>query len=472
VTLLILSVLGAFLIKLPAVQVTLSLLSAWALSRLIKTSKRPTLHLYLSFSVIHLIAFYWLPETLQIFGGFPFAFALVLHLLFALSAAMQYALAGYIYSRFYPGRTGMFAVVYGLIDLLFPRLFPWTLANPLLCFSQLSSLAELCGVTVLTALLLYAFECPRLKGAALAVLLLSLGTFLDLRIPEGEKIKVGLIQGNIGLEAKRARDELSENLAVYNRLSREAVGRGAKLLVWPESVMTEWTPTVVKRLPESPYEVLESDLQVPLIYGALTFERNLQAPKGYASYNGAILRSELGEVLGNYAKIVLMPFGEFLPFESTFPWLRDLSPATGNFQRGVSLEPLVLGNVRSSALICYEDLVAELAREGVRRGGNLLVNLTNDAWYGDTLALWQHQWLAQWRAIEFRRSLLRATNTGLTSVTLPDGRMLSHLPTFAEGVLVEEVPLLEVRTVYSYLGDEFFILLLALFALFVRLRTR
>lgn len=468
----ILSVLGAFLIKAPVLQAALALFSVLALVRLVKTSRRPVASLYLSFLLIHLIAFYWLPDTLKIFGGFPFALALVLHLLFALTAAVQYALAGYLYTRFFAGRVGMFAVCYGLIDLLFPRLFPWTLANPLLGFPQLASIAELCGVTVLSTLLIFLAELAPKRGLVAFVALLGLGTWLDLRLPNGESVKVALIQGNIGLEAKRARDELSDNLAVYNRLSKEGVAKGAELVIWPESVMTEWTPTVVRRLPESPYEVLEEELSVPLIYGALTFERNLSAPKGYASYNGAVMRGGSGEVLGTYAKIVLMPFGEFLPFETTFPWLRDISPATGNFQRGESYQPLISGKIRGSVLICYEDLVPELSQQGVKRGGNLLVNVTNDAWYGDTHALWQHQWLAQWRAVEFRRTLLRATNTGLTSVTLPSGKMTAHLPTFSEGVLVEEVPLLEVQTVYSYLGDSFFIGVFALLALFVRLRTR
>jgi len=109
--------------------------------------------------------------------------------------------------------------------------------------------------------------------------------------------------------------------------------------------------------------------------------------------------------------------------------------------------------VRFGVLICYEDLVSDLARSISVSGANVLVNLTNDAWYGDTSAPYQHHLLARWRAIETGRYLLRATNTGLTAVVDWNGMTVASLPIFTENVLLYSIPLSEKITTYMLWGD-------------------
>jgi apolipoprotein N-acyltransferase len=114
------------------------------------------------------------------------------------------------------------------------------------------------------------------------------------------------------------------------------------------------------------------------------------------------------------------------------------------------------GSIHVGPLICYEDLMPELTRAFVKTGkANVFVNLTNDAWYGRTVAPWQHARLAQWRAIETRRSLVRVTNTGITSVINPNGEMIQSLPLFKATVLKADVPLLDGETLYIRFGDWF-----------------
>ena len=134
-----------------------------------------------------------------------------------------------------------------------------------------------------------------------------------------------------------------------------------------------------------------------------------------------------------------------------------MPPIGDGFTPGEIESALVLPQgARVAPLICYEDLMPELSRRFVRHErANLLVNLTNDAWYGRTVAPWQHARLARWRAIETRRTLVRATNTGVTTVIDPAGRMSAPLPLFAEGVLRATVPLMEMETVYVRYGDWF-----------------
>ena len=137
--------------------------------------------------------------------------------------------------------------------------------------------------------------------------------------------------------------------------------------------------------------------------------------------------------------------------------LPGMPPIGAGFSLGDGPRILELSpEIRLAPLICYEDLMPWLAREFVRgKKANLLVNLTNDAWFGDTVAPWQHARLAVWRAIETRKAFVRATNTGLTAIISPKGEIVDFLPTFSRGVLTAKVPLMDRETLYVRFGDWF-----------------
>jgi len=468
----------AFMVRNGTLQCLFTLAAAFSFVVAVQRSTRAYRTLFWYAFPTHLVAFYWLPDTLKLFGGFPGAIALLLHVLFAATAALQFSLAGWIYDRFPGERRYLFPAIFGLVDLLFPQLFPWSMVNPLISFHPVSALSELCGVTVLNALLLFSVEAI-VRGAqkdrswfalAATAALLLLGFFLSTRftgeLARAEKVKIGLIQGNNSLEERAARDQLRENLDDHVVLSRKALSDGAQLLIWPETVMTDWTLATLSNVRGTRFDPAP-DLNAPLLYGDLSYRPN-GTPKP-ALYNSARLIDSGGKVLGAYQKRVLMPFGEYLPLESLFPFLRSFATTTGDFTSGASSHPLKVSigsaEARIVPLICYEDLVPELGAEGVAGGGNVFVNITNDAWYGDTAAPWQHLLLAQWRSIEMRRTLLRATNTGITTAVLPTGELGPTLATFQKGAIVIDTPLLTVRTLYSQLGDGPFTGLLALLLL-------
>jgi apolipoprotein N-acyltransferase len=149
-----------------------------------------------------------------------------------------------------------------------------------------------------------------------------------------------------------------------------------------------------------------------------------------------------------------MPFGEYTPFGSVIPWLRDINATAGQFTPGkapsVLTFPLSDGTqVRVAPLICYEDIVPLLAREATVNGAHVLVNQTNDAWFGDTVAPYQHHMIASFRAIENRRYLLRSTNTGVTAVVDPLGRTLASLLPYTESVLPMEISLLDIESTWT-----------------------
>jgi apolipoprotein N-acyltransferase len=153
---------------------------------------------------------------------------------------------------------------------------------------------------------------------------------------------------------------------------------------------------------------------------------------------------------------VLLAFGEYIPFSGLLGLLPGMPFAEG-FTAGDGPQTFDLpGGVRIAPLICYEDLMPELSRRFVKETkANVLVNLTNDAWYGRSVAPWQHARLAQWRAIETRRSLLRVTNTGVTSVINAKGEIVETLPIFTPAVLKTQIEVLEGETSYVRFGDWF-----------------
>jgi apolipoprotein N-acyltransferase len=234
-----------------------------------------------------------------------------------------------------------------------------------------------------------------------------------------------------------------------------------------------WLPDNLQQLPAEVMPLLNSENSY-FIFGAKSFTGQLGGPN-FKAFNTAFFADAKGRVLDRYHKQVLLAFGEYLPFAGLLAKLPGVPFADG-FTAGDGPRTFSLsGGYRIAPLICYEDLMPELSRRFVKDAkANLLVNLTNDAWYGRTVAPWQHARLAQWRAIEARRTLLRITNTGITSVINAKGEMTEALPIFAPGVLKAQVEILEGETLYVRFGDWFAwaITLITLGVVLLQLRNR
>lgn len=172
-------------------------------------------------------------------------------------------------------------------------------------------------------------------------------------------------------------------------------------------------------------------------------------------YNTSLLLSDAGRVEGRYDKNHLLLFGEYLPLADRFPVLRQWIPEAGRFTPGTTVEVMPFGQHRIGALICYEDLSPSFTRKLAGKRPNLLINTTNDAWFGKTTEPWQHLALALFRSIETRLYLLRSTNTGVSSVIDPVGRVVAASDLDDAETVVEQVAWLEGGTVYQALGDWF-----------------
>lgn len=422
----------------------------------------------------HLLGFYWLVYTISVFGGFPYAVSVVVFLLYAALQALQMALFALLVRRAGLGPLAVLPAVFWVpLEFLFPLLFPWHVANSQSAFSWFGQTADLVGpygasfIVVWTNAALYRALRPAkdtrgrflpLASAAVSVIVSvvygvhRLGT-VDAEIAAAAKLKVAAVQGNVDIDLKWNPDLAKKNLEKHRKLTAEHAGAVAAV-VWPESSIEQWIPEDLSRLPPEALPEFQSE-RTFFIFGAKSFRGRLGAP-GMKAFNTAFFTDSKGNVLGRYHKQVLLAFGEYLPFSEILSLLPAMPFADG-FTPGAGPRAFHLSSgVRAAPLICYEDLMPGLARKFVREtGANLLVNLTNDAWYGRSVGPWQHLWLAQSRAIETRRSLLRVTNTGVTSLINAKGEIVQTLPMFSDGVMQSEVDVLDGETLYVRFGDWF-----------------
>lgn len=279
------------------------------------------------------------------------------------------------------------------------------------------------------------------------------------------KIRIALLQGNIPQNEKWLREQANKIFRIYLEMTQKALLQEVDFLIWPESAypyeISLDEATVPKQL-SSLFADFSNSIRFPkLLFGAVTFEGRLPpdalyVPPEFPIHNSALLFDPRTNEIQFYHKQHLVPYGEYIPLKEVFPFIKKLTAQMGEFQPGKTFNPLISGDVRIGSLICYEDVFPEIARKQVNAGANLLVNLSNDAWYGNSSALPQHLNFSIFRSIENRRSLVRATNTGKTAFIDPIGNIRITLPSFKQDLLIEEASILSsTNTFYSRFGDVF-----------------
>lgn len=412
--------------------------------------------------VVNVIGFHWVVTTITRFGGFPVAIALFFFSALSLYAALPFAIVAAALRWSGPAAPLLLApALWAAVEFAFPAMFPWRLAHSQREVTWLLQTGDLAGPYLLSFVMaLFAAAVARLPrvrpllGALATVgVLLVYGGFrvaqVEREMAASPRFTVGVVQGNLLLDEKRQHELFDSNVARYRRLSA-TLSPPPDLLVWPETVVEWGIPHETETLAGlDPYP----DAPAPLLFGAVSYR---DWGRRTEWFNSAFLRRADGSIGGRYDKIVLMPFGEYIPFSWLFPSLKELSPNTGDFQAGTG--PVVVrvsDRARVGNLICYEDLLSGHVRRTVAAGANLLVTMTNDAWFGHSAALREHDSLALWRAVENRRYLVRATNSGLSTVTDPLGRTVAELPTQTATAASVPVHLLSGTTPYQRIGDAF-----------------
>ena len=428
--------------------------------------------IYFGAVLTHIIAFSWLTQTISRFGGFGIIPAVLIFALFCFISALQFPLFAWIARTVDTDfkRLGLTtALSWCACEFILFRLFPWGYGHTQAAFLPFIQIADIGGTLFITFLMFWTTESliryALLRERSLAFLFalvflifsISYGRYQlkNFAAPDGEPQKIAVIQANVSIEDKHAQAMIIANTERYKKLSASIPG-AETLIIWPESVITDFIPTTVGSVGNDP-RLPFFDSNNPLLLGALAFNQDKEI------FNSAFAILNSGTVLEPYHKQILMPFGEFMPMASTFPFLEKLNPNVPNFTAGTEEKvfeyPMVRGDdtfyaARVSPLICYEDVIADIARRSVEKGAQLLVNITNDGWFGDSLAPYQHDLIARFRAVENRRFLVRSTNTGFTTLIAPTGRLVDSIPPFSEGTLLAEVTLMSYITLYTgYVKD-------------------
>jgi apolipoprotein N-acyltransferase len=228
------------------------------------------------------------------------------------------------------------------------------------------------------------------------------------------------------------------------------------LVVWPESPapFDQTDPRFDKALVK-----IANAVQAPLVVGGIGWDHD-DTTQGWRFYNSALIADAGGQMIGRYDKIHLVPFGEYIPFQNLLTFAHKLTGRVSTFTRGSVRKTFLLdtqngGSHRYGVFICYEAVFADEVRNFARLGAEVLVNISDDGWYGDTSAPWQHLNMARMRAVENRRWILRDTNTGITAVIDPYGRVRQSIPRHQTDALPAEFAFRSGITFYTAHGDVF-----------------
>lgn len=462
---------------------------------------------WLTGTIINVGGYYWIAHMLGTFGGFPGPLAALGSVIHGAHLGLMWGIWGLIVNRItnttsVPLEWAAPAVMVA-IELCFPRVFPAAMGNSQFPFIEMMQVCDLFGVAALTFLIyrvnavlflwLRALVEGRTRPAhatkltvAMLIFTLGYGVYMirdvDQASADSPTLHVGVVEGDVGIFQVETRARIRDHLRIQQRLSKTLADKGVELIVWSESSMrTGGLPRTVDVFPPQPGPLNLSSSEerkvkrsirvtpqrgfsTPLLFGTTSYERRIEPrwvgdDRKRKSFNTAFLLDGRGRVSGRYDKLELLVFGEYVPFVEYLPQFYDWVPAAGDLDRGSSLDPLNLSlsdkTARIGMLVCYEGILPRFVRNVMHNEPNILINITNDDWFGQTAERYLHLALAIPRSIEHRRSFVRSTLTGVSAFVDPVGRLVKMTKMTDPEVMDWHAPLLERRTFYQAGGHHF-----------------
>ncbi len=427
---------------------------------------------------------YWVVTAMHLYGKVPLPVSIALMLLLAGYLGLYVGLYAWGFVRLEQRRVAAtwIAAPCLWVSLEYVRThafsgLPWGLLGysqfQRLSLIQIANVTGVYGVSFLVVLvnvslfLLFRWmltEKPRqglrhwipLASAIAVVLGVWLYGLSQLHLPPSDKLAIGIVQANIDQAHKWDTAYRVETLTRYRRLT-ETIRSKSELLLWPEAA----TPFVFEQEPgyRSLVTGITKEARVPLLFGSPALRRERDGTPYLL--NSAYLLNPSGEITGRYDKQHLVPFGEYIPLKRILFFLDKLVVGIGDFQPGPG--PILLSfargpdqqKTRFGVAICFEVIFPDLVRRLAREGANFLVTITNDAWFGKTVAPHQHFAMVVFRAVENRMAFARAANTGVSGLIDPTGRILATTPIFTERAVTGSIPLSVPSTWYTQFGDVF-----------------
>jgi apolipoprotein N-acyltransferase len=429
---------------------------------------------WLSQFVAWLMMVPWVVRVMSHYGGLPYSISVLLLVALCCVLAIYGGIFGFLFYRIAPGDRfhrwllvplAWAAVEYGRTYLLSG--FPWNLIaaaivdyTPLVQFDRVAGPYALGVLILLPAVTIAWIVIARPRGMRLTAVVLpvttlcfiwwSTGIVASRVIPRprvGPTYTAALIQPNISQEMRWNSTNLMEIFQRMMAMTETGTRWGASIVIWPEStVPLSYSSTDFYR---EAIESLSRQTAADIILGSVA--QDVENPDRV--WNAAFLVSG-GRTIGHYDKIRLVPFGEYVPLRKILFFAHKLVHEVGSFEFGTKDIPLV-GLLRYGPAICYEVCYPQIPRAQVIHGADVLVTITNDAWYDGTAAPRQHLNLARLRAIETDRYLLRAATTGISAFVDPTGRIVEELPMNRQGIIYAKFQPRHSTTLYVRFGDWF-----------------
>lgn len=420
---------------------------------------------------------YWVYDVMRIYGHLSVPAAGAMLILFVLVLALHVGLfslaVGELARRWQLAALALAPFVWVALEWLRTYIlsgFPWNLLGyavaPHTGWIQPAAYAGVYGVSFLVAgvnaLVAHYWLAPSRRRAlslALVAVVLSVAAIWGRRLPPVPTTATALlVQTNLPQLEEYDSEWVQhhpDQFRELEQLTREAVAAqpagSPALIVWPEipiSLYFRHDPVIRARLLQ-----LAQATRSYFLVGVVDFRAD---PDGSQHpYNSAVLLSPAGEVVAQYDKIHLVPFGEYVPMARWLGFLEKLTAEVSDFRPGRETVVMATAEGRLGTFICYEAVFPALVRQFVARGADVLVNISNDGWFGRSAAAAQHLNMARVRAVETRRFLLRATNTGVTAVVDPYGRVTAQAPGHTRTVLAAAFAPRRDRSLYTRLGDWF-----------------
>jgi apolipoprotein N-acyltransferase len=455
---------------------------------------------------------YWIYQTMYLYGGLAKPIAVGILILFSLYLGLYHALFGALIAAFrlrFGRQSALLLVPFAWVAVELARAritgLPWDLLgiaqvdNPLL--TRLAPITGAYGlsfvIAAVNALFLVRirlrerrFTRPILTIAGVVIVVLYVLALRFVAIPKASPTTAAatLVQENIEVGAANTGPQptTQQYLDSFSYLSRypsshfllgipERSGTQSVYLLRPhasaegaDAATPVTIPTNLIVWPESPAPFQDIDPQflasmkslareahAPIIVGNTGFASNPEAKSGYTPHNRASFITPDGAYIGHYDKMHLVPFGEYVPYKQLFFFAKDLLNEVGTFEPGTRHSVFATGGHTYGVFICYESIFGDEVRQYAKQGADVLINISNDGWYGDTSAPWQHLNMVRMRAIESHRWVLRATNTGVTAAINPYGRVTVSAPRHIRTSIRVPFGYEHDLTFYSRYGDLF-----------------
>ena len=439
---------------------------------------------------------YWIFSVMHQYGGVNTPAGIGILILFCLYLAIYHGIFGLLVSLLvgrgpFNLRTLLLSpVLWVAVELARTRVtgFPWGLLGTTqvdnIPLARLASVTGVYGLSFEIMLVNAAFAAAYLVqrerrkrlllAAVIATLFLQAGSLLPTPVNLANHAAV-LVQANVPIleGSDWTKQYFSDTLRDLTEISLGASsGQHPDLIIWPESPAPFYAGDPLFR--DAVSDVARRTNAWLLAGNIGTRKAGMAQNQATEIYNSASLVSPKGDWVSYYDKVHLVPFGEYVPFKQMFSFAGGLTKEVGDFSRGTSREPLDAGGIKLGTFICYESIFPDEIRQFANNGAQVLVNISNDGWYGDSGAYAQHLKQSRMRAVENNRWLLLDTNTGLTAAIDPNGRIVASAPRKTRTVLQAPYTLSSATTFYTRHGDWFAYVcaIISLAALFMRLLVR